>query len=1137
MSNLLSINNVSTNWLLNGRSSNPISLQISYRAQNVIPGGYGIGPGGEQYALQITTHLEDFERTDIVWSYVSTVQGTLNINNWNINLTAGFTNNQVLELYAETYYADTQVYSITVKSVELNYNGYATNNFIKFNETTTLPSSSTPVGYSTPTQWFTNGITFSVGATFNPAIIQGYLISTWIVNFVPVLNKITYSIGLNANGGTGGSISPSTYQIEATSQTKAITLPTRSGWSFTNWTLSNIAGNAQLRDGWSYAGSGQSEDDDENYFASVAFGSSCSSAIENLQYDGTVANWLNQNYPSGNYANNTSYISVNIKTYNGVQCHFTRYSDTGNVYATNNNTTLNIRENTYGNFTTVANWTFANEGVSYNITKSQATGTTITVDSTYDASDANQLKSATISASTGYNLTGVSLSRLSPFGGNTPTIALSSGSTYTILIPAYSFGPFRVNSTSSLINYTISYVVNSGTGAHNNPTSYNVESNVSLVQGSMVRTGYTFGGWYNNAEFTGSAITSFTGQTGNKTFYAKWTLISYDISYTLNGSTAYPITNSGHGNPTIYDIEDATITFAQSNLARAGWTFNVWNPTSITTGSTGNKSTSASWNTIEYTIALSNNSGTGIAIDDNTYDTSENNGSAITRTLTEPTRAGWTFNSYAITRTGTNGGTAPSISTNTLNIPSGSYGPMTVTAQWDGNTGNTITFAGADIASQTWTTSNASQDKTFTIPAKTGYRINTVTITTQSQGVNSSVSYEDYDGTITIPANAYGSIIVTIAYIANTYTVTFDSQNGSAADDIAATYDVNIGALTNPTLAGYNFNGWFTASAGGTQVTSTSNNLTSVHEGTVTLYAQWSPKTLTIVYNNGTGTGTMTNSTGLYNGYVLVKANTFTKTGYSFAGWVNSDTEADITAPLQNTNYSAVELSSTIGTTTETGVSITLTAQWTINEYTVTFNSNGGSLVASITQDYNTSIAEPTDPTLAGYTFSGWYSDVALTNAVTFPFNLPANSLTLYAKWLGITYDITFIENGGSAITDLSYVVGVNSQTKTLTPGTKTVAHKKHTFNSWEITVQSLGSDSSISGNTLTIPANAYGDITIQARWNVAERFVYIGSKRLEEDKIRVDAAGSIITRVVITDGDINETVIYDKTLELEEVE
>ena len=270
----------------------------------------------------------------------------------------------------------------------------------------------------------------------------------------------------------------------------------------------------------------------------------------------------------------------------------------------------------------------------------------------------------------------------------------------------------------------------------------------------------------------------------------------------------------------------------------------------------------------------------------------------------------------------------------------------------------------------------------------------------------------------------------------------------------------------------------------------------------------------------------------------MVKANTFTKTGYSFDvdGWVNSDTEADITRPDENTSYAVVELSSTIGTTTETGVSITLTAQWTINQYTVTFNSNGGSAVASITEDYDTEIAKPTDPTLTGYTFVGWYYDVALTNAVTFPFNLPAYSLTLYAKWSGITYDITFVENGGSTITDLTYVVGVNSQTKTLTPGTKTVAHKKHTFNKWEITTQSLGSNSSISGNTLTIPANAYGDIEIQARWNVAERAVYIGSKRLEEDKIRVDAAGSIITRVVITDGDINETVIYDKTLELEEV-
>jgi uncharacterized repeat protein (TIGR02543 family) len=1138
----VSIIGISKNWLFNGRSSsNFIGLGINYSFSNMtyLPGN---GPNGEDYFVTMRTAIGFYERFDTVWSFTSNTSGTYNISNWNINTTLYTHNhNDVLDLFVDAgFQGASQFVDIFIRSIEMNFSPYASNSIIKFNESLTLPSSTTLNGYNTPTQWTAGGINFTIGSSFLPSNNTSLLTNTWIINFLPVLVKITYNITLNQNGGGGGSYNSSTYQIDTQNQTRTATLPTRTSYSFTGWTLTEDVSSTGVNNNsaWGYAGGGNAGDTTYTYFADVSFGSSCSGAISGLQFD-EVITWLNQNYPPTNYSGGQHYVSVYIKPFNGSStCAFARYTYIAfeGAYFSPNNTTLNIKTNTYGSFTTTANWNF-NTGVEYDITKNAATGTTIDVVSTYLTSNSNQTKTVTITASTGYVLAGASITRTgTPIGGPSPSIVYSeSSSTWNLSIFAQSFGDIRVNTTSNLINYTISYVLNGGSGAHGNPTSYNIESTVTLVQGSMTRTGYTFGGWFSDVALT-NQVTSFSSETGNKTFYAKWNVINYDISYTLSGSTAYPITNNGHGNPTTYDIEYDIITFVQGNLARAGWAFSAWSPASITAGSTGNKSTTASWTANEYTISLANNGGTGIAINDNTYESSDNNGSAITRTLTRPTRAGWTFNSYSISRTGTFGGTAPSISVNTLTIPSGSYGPMTITANWTGNTGNTITFTGAVIASQTWTTSNASQDKTFTIPAKTGYRINTVSITVQSQGVNSSVSYEDYDGTITIPANAYGSITVNITYVANTYTITFDSQDGSAVNDIAATYDVAIGTLETPTLLGYNFVGWFTAASGGTQIISTSKNLTSVHENTVTLYAQWSPKQLTIIYNSGTGTGTMTNSTGFYNDYVLVKTNTFTKTGYSFSNWLSSDTEADITEPVQNTTYAVVELSSTIGTTTDSAVSITLTAQWTINQYTVTFNSNGGSAVDSITEDYDTSIAEPTDPTLTGYTFEGWYYDVALTNAVTFPFNLPANNLTLYAKWSGLTYNITFIENGGSTITDLSYVVGVNSQDKTLTPGTKTVAHKKHTFNSWEITVQSSGSNSSISGNTLTIPANAYGDIEIQARWNVAERAVYIGSKRLEEDKIRVDAAGLIITKVIITDGDINETVIYDKTLELEDV-
>jgi uncharacterized repeat protein (TIGR02543 family) len=70
---------------------------------------------------------------------------------------------------------------------------------------------------------------------------------------------------------------------------------------------------------------------------------------------------------------------------------------------------------------------------------------------------------------------------------------------------------------------------------------------------------------------------------------------------------------------------------------------------------------------------------------------------------------------------------------------------------------------------------------------------------------------------------------------------------------------------------------------------------------------------------------------------------------------------------------------------------VTITATWTINKYTITFNTEGGSEVASITQDYGTAITAPEAPTKEGYTFVGWEPEL--------PTTMPAGNLELKAKW------------------------------------------------------------------------------------------------------------------------------------------
>ena len=70
---------------------------------------------------------------------------------------------------------------------------------------------------------------------------------------------------------------------------------------------------------------------------------------------------------------------------------------------------------------------------------------------------------------------------------------------------------------------------------------------------------------------------------------------------------------------------------------------------------------------------------------------------------------------------------------------------------------------------------------------------------------------------------------------------------------------------------------------------------------------------------------------------------------------------------------------------------MTIKAKWTVNQYTLTFDTNGGSTIAPITQDYGTAITAPADPTKTGYTFAGW------TPAI--PATMPAEYLTVTAQW------------------------------------------------------------------------------------------------------------------------------------------
>lgn len=159
-----------------------------------------------------------------------------------------------------------------------------------------------------------------------------------------------------------------------------------------------------------------------------------------------------------------------------------------------------------------------------------------------------------------------------------------------------------------------------------------------------------------------------------------------------------------------------------------------------------------------------------------------------------------------------------------------------------------------------------------------------------------------------------------------------------------------------------------------------------------------------------------------------------TKEGYTFIGWYNGESEWNFETPVT--------------------ADLTLTAKWQINRYTITFDTAGGSEVPSITQDYGTAITPPAAPTRTGYTFAGWDREI--------PTTVPAEDMTLTAKWQVNQYTITFKpENGGQDI-----VIKQDYGTAITAPANPTKTG--YTFAGWDKTIPS------------TMPA---GDMTITARW------------------------------------------------------
>ena len=310
----------------------------------------------------------------------------------------------------------------------------------------------------------------------------------------------------------------------------------------------------------------------------------------------------------------------------------------------------------------------------------------------------------------------------------------------------------------------------------------------------------------------------------------------------------------------------------------------------------------------------------------------------------------------------------------------------------------------------------------------------------------------------------------------NKYTITFDTNGGSEIAPITQDYGTEITVPDNPTRKGYTFKGW------DKEIPET------MPAENITVKAQWGINQYTITFdtNGGSEIAPITQDYGTE----ITAPDNPTRKGYTFKGW---DKEIPETMPADN---------------------ITVKAQWEINQYTITFDTNGGSEIAPITQDYGTEITAPDNPTRKGYTFKGWNKEI--------PETMPAENMTVKAQWEINQYTITFDTNGGSEIAPITQDYG----TEITVPDNPT--RKGYTFKGWDKEIPE-----SMPAENITITARwkdtekPTGEIIIGTnKWNefLNELTFGIFFKDTQEVTINaVDNSGVVFVSYLVTDKELSE--------------
>ena len=635
--------------------------------------------------------------------------------------------------------------------------------------------------------------------------------------------------------------------------------------------------------------------------------------------------------------------------------------------------------------------------------------------------------------------------------------------------------------------YSVTLHPNDGTINEGNVTSYTYGEGATLPM-NVTKTGYTFGGWYANAGLTGEAVTAIlTTETGNKEFWAKWNIVTYSISYELAGGS------HGSTHPESYNVTSPNITLSdptRTGYGFAGWTVTTpptaWGTGSSTSGATDFTIATGTCGDIAFTATWTPNTNTAYKVYHYTKDlgatTYTQNGdvdnltgtsdASVTLSGLKRTITGFTYDKgFAGTTTSATMPDATTAVTGTTILPDGS---RVISLYYSRDSHNVTLASGTGIANVTGAgTYEYGASVSINATLSNGYDWSKWTQTSGGADVTATQAHTFTMGTSDISYTANAT--------AHSYAISYELAGGSVATANPTSYTVESEdiTLTNPTRTGYGFTGWT-----GTGLDGATSTVTIAHgsTGDRSYTATWTPNTNTAYkvyhYTKDLGATTYTqngdvdNLTGTSDASVTLSGLKRTITGFTydkgFAGTTTSATMPDATTAVTET-------------TILPDGSRVISLYYNRNTYNVSYAYTGevptGAPVvpAGATYEYGATVPAADVPTLEGYTFHGWTSEVT---------TMPANNVSVTGYWTINSYTLTInyqYTNGTTAATthteSVNYHAGYSVTSPTITGYTPDQPTVSGTMGTDNVTVTVTYA---INTYTLTLASGGNGSAAVK---------------------------------------------------------